>query len=175
MKRLAMLRSWIAGVFGRPAFERDMDEELRFHLERVIEQLVESGVPAAEAQRRAALAFGGVESRKEECRQARGRQLVDELRGAVGYPVRALRRPPAFTAVAVTSLALGIGANTALFSLMEAALWKPVPVRDAAQLRVFSWVSGPRQVMNSTWGNWVRTPTGSRASTSFSFPAYQTL
>jgi predicted permease len=175
MKLLAIVRSAFAGIFARSTFERDMDDELRFHIERVVDSLVQAGIPPAEARRRAVLEFGGLEARKDECREARGLQLADELSGDVRYALRQLRRSPAFTAVAVVSLALGIGANTAILGLIEAALWKPIPVREPDRLRQFSWVSGPRPVMNSSWGNWSRTVAGGRASTSFSYPAYEQL
>ena len=117
--------------------------------------------------------FGGVEARKEDCRQAIGLRLLDDLANDLRYGVRQLKRTPAFTAVAVFSLALGIGANTAIFSLMEAALWKSVGVDEPQRLRLFSWVSGPRAIMNSSSGNWSRVVEGSRASTSFSNRIYK--
>ncbi len=173
MKAIAMLRSWLRGATRRSTFEREMDAELRFHLDSYADDLARSGVPPAEARRRAAAEFGGVEARKEDCRQAIGLRLLDDLANDLRYGVRQLKRTPAFTAVAVVSLALGIGANTAIFSMMEAALWKPVHVSEPHRLRLFSWVSGPRAVMNSSSGNWSRVVEGSRASTSFSYPVYK--
>jgi predicted permease len=172
MKAIATLRSWVRRTARRSTFEREMDEELRFHLDSYADDLVRSGVPRAEARRRAAAEFGGIEARKEDCRQAIGLRLLDDLGNDLRYATRQLKRSPAFTAVAVISLALGIGANTAIFSLMEAALWKSVRVSEPQQLRLFSWVSGPRAVMNSSSGNWSRSAAGSRASTSFSYPIY---
>jgi predicted permease len=83
-----------------------------------------------------------------------------------------LRDSPAFTIVAVVSLALGIGANTAIFTLMEAALWKTIPVKNPEQLRLLSWVSGPNPVMDSSWGQWTQTPS-TASSTSFSYAAFR--
>jgi hypothetical protein len=79
-----------------------------------------------------------------------------------------------FTAVAIMSLALGIGANSAAFSLMEAALWKPISVHEPGGLQLFSWLSGPRTLMKSP-GNWRRTTAGGRISTSFSYPIFDAL
>jgi len=152
-----------------------MDEELRFHIDSYADDLMRSGVPPAEARRRAAAEFGGIEARKEDCRQSIGLRLVDDLCNDLRYALRQLRRSPGFTAVAMISLALGIGANTAILSLMEAALWKPVRVSEPQELRLFSWVSGPRAVMNSSWGNWSRSVAGSHASTSFSHPVFEAL
>jgi predicted permease len=175
MNAFAALRSWMHGTFRRARVERRMDEELRFHIDSYVDDLVQRGVAPEEAQRRAHAELGGVEAKKEECRDALGLRLLDELIADGRYAYRQLRRSPVFTGVAVLSLALGIGANSAIFSLLEAAVWKPLSVHEPERLALFSWVSGPRALMNSSWGNWYRTPTGGRASTSFSYPIYEVL
>ena len=111
-----------------------MQDEMRIHLELYQADLRRRGVPEEEARRRALAEFGSVEGRKEECREAVGLRLFDELRGDIGYAVRLLRRSPAFTVVALLSLALGIGANTAIFSLIDTVLVKTLPVQDPQQL-----------------------------------------
>jgi len=168
MNVVASLRSWMRGTFRRSGVEQQMDDELRFHI-------VRAGLAPEEARRRACREFGGVEVQKEECRDALGLRLLDELVADGRYACRQLRRSPGFTAVAVLSLALGIGATSAIFSLMEAAVWKPIAVPEPERLGLFSWVSGPRSLMNSSWGNWFRTTTGGRASTSFSYPIVDAL
>jgi predicted permease len=175
MNVFASLRSWMRGTFRRSGVERQMDDELRFHIESCTDDLVRAGLAPEEARRRARIELGGVEARKEECRDALGLRLLDELVADGRYACRQLRRAPGFTVVAVLSLALGIGANSAIFSLMEAAVWKPIPVHEPERLGLFSWVSGPRSLMNSSWGNWFRTTTGGRASTSFSYPIFDAL
>jgi len=120
--------------FRRPKFESDMDAELQFHLEAYIDDLLRTGVPRAEALRRARLEFGALESTKDACRQAWGLQFLDELRADLRYALRTLRRSPAFAAVAILSLALGIGANTAIFGLVDAVLLRLLPVRDPQSL-----------------------------------------
>ena len=175
MKALSRFRSWLRSMVHRSRMERDLDAELSFHIERYTEDLVRSGVAPAEASRRARVEFGAVEARKEEMREALGLRLVDELHGDLRYAFRQLRQSPAFTAVAVLSLVLGIGANTAIFSLMEAALWKSIPVRNPEELRLLSWESGANRVMNGINGNMSRTATGGSTSTSFSYPVFLAL
>jgi predicted permease len=170
MRTGARLRSWLRASFHRSRVETDMDRELRFHMERYAEDLVRTGLSPAEAQRRARAEFGAVEARKDECREALGLRLIDDLLADFRYALRMLRDSPAFTIVAVVSLALGIGANTAIFTLMEAALWKTIPVKNPEQLRLLSWVSGPKPAMDSSWGQWTQTPS-TASSTSFSYAA----
>jgi predicted permease len=175
MKALARVRSWCRSAFRRSRLEQELDEERRFHIGRYVDDLRAAGVPAGEARRLAHVEFGAVEAHKEECREAVGLRLLDELAGDLRYAGRQLRRSPGFTTIAVLSLALAIGANAAIFSLMEAALWKTIRVRDPEQLRLFSWISGPNRVMNGINGNMTRTVTGGSTSTSFSYPVFLEL
>lgn len=111
-----------------------MDEELRSHIEAYTEDLIRSGLPRVEAQRCARLEFGGLEAVKEECREARGLRWTDELRQNTRYAFRTLRNAPGFTAAAVLSLAIGIGVNTAIFSIVSAALIRSLPYADPGRL-----------------------------------------
>jgi predicted permease len=171
---LSRLRSLTRALLRRRRFEESLAEEMRFHLEAHAAKLVRAGLPRDEAERRARLVFGSVERAKEDARGARGLRLFDELRGDVRFAVRLLRQAPAFSGVAILSLALGIGANTALVSVMQGVLWKPLPVDRPDDLRVLSWVSGPNLLMNSSWG-WTSTTAGGAASTSWSYPAFDAL
>ena len=127
---LSRLRSFVDIVLRRDRFERQMREEMQQHLELRSADLEREGLPRAEALRRARLEFGGIDSAKDDCRQARGVRLLDELTQDVRYAWRLMTRTPGFTAAAILSLALGIGANTAIFSLIDAVLMRTLPLAD---------------------------------------------
>jgi predicted permease len=134
MSLIARVKSWLRVSRRRADFEREMQDEMRIHLDLYQADLRRRGVPEEEARRRAFAEFGSVDARKEECRDAVGLRLVNELRGDVSYAFRLLRRSPAFTLVALLSLGLGIGANTAIFSLIDTVLVKTLPVDDPQRL-----------------------------------------
>jgi putative ABC transport system permease protein len=121
-------------LFKRRQMEGEMSEELKFHLDSRAQDLVNSGLSPAEAMRQARLEFGGMEGYKEQCREARGTNYWDEVRRNVLYATRMARKSRGFTALVIVVLALGIGVNASIFSVVNAALLRPLPYREPGKL-----------------------------------------
>jgi predicted permease len=148
----------LRSVFRRKAVEAELDEELQFHLERQIELQIAQGVAPEEARNAALRAVGGMAQIKEECRDMRKVNLLENLMQDLRYAGRTFRKSPGFTAIAVLSLAFGIGTNTAIFSLIDAVLLKSLPVNHPEELAALEPLS----------------PEGKRGW-GFSYPAYLDL
>jgi len=128
------LRTWVQAILRRSRMESEMDAELRFHIEAYAQDLIRNGVSGEEGLRRARLEFGGIERAKEECRDARGINFTENLLQDLRHGARLLGRSPVFTVVAILSLALGIGANIAIFQLIDAVRLRTIPVKEPSRL-----------------------------------------
>jgi macrolide transport system ATP-binding/permease protein len=124
----------LRALFRRREMENELDDELRFHFDRQVEKLLQSGLALPEARRRARLIFGGAEQIKEGCRDSRGVHLLETLGKDVGYALRALRKSPGFTLVAILTLAFGMGINTTIFSFFYTLVLRPLPVKDPGSI-----------------------------------------
>jgi predicted permease len=131
---LKRLRSLLRVLKSRRDFEQKMTEELRFHLEQYADDLVRLGVPPPEAARRARIQFGSLNSAKEECREARGLRVFDELARQLRHAARLLRKTPGFTATALVTLAVCLGANLTIFAVVDSILLRPLPFPDPGRL-----------------------------------------
>jgi putative ABC transport system permease protein len=133
---MSRLVSIVRFLFRREQVERDIDQELRYHVDRQTEVNIARGMDPEEARRQAILSVGAIGSLKEECREARSGHFFETLWRDVTYGMRVLRKNPGFSLVAILTLALGIGANTAIFSLVYGVLLRPLPYHNGQELVV---------------------------------------
>jgi len=119
--------NWVQRLFKRSKMESQLDKELSFHIAQHTEDLMAQGYSRDEARRQALIAFGGAEKAKEECREARGTRWLEDFLHDVRYAIRCLVQKPGFATVALLTLALGTGATTVMFSLLDGVLLKPLP------------------------------------------------
>ena len=165
----------IQTLFRKEKIDAEMAEEMRLHLERRTQANLAAGMSADEARYAAQRQFGGVDQLKETAREQRGGVWLEQLFQDLRYAVRQLRRTPGFATVAVLSLALGIGANTAIFSLVDDVLLKMLPVKNPSELVLFHWASKVGWV-GQVSGSWEMNPVTKVATcTSFSARAFESF
>ena len=131
---LSRLRTIARSLFHRRGFEEGLAEEMRFHLEQYTDDLIAAGHSPEEAARRARIEFGNVDNVTLDCREARGLRVFDTLQQRLRYAARILRKQPAFTATALATLAITVGANLAIFAIVDVVLLRPLPFRDPDRL-----------------------------------------
>jgi predicted permease len=166
----------IATLFRREHHNREIDAELRHHIDSHAEDLIRTGMPRAEALRQARIALGGLERAKEECRDAIGVSLIESFLQDLRFGLRMLRKNPGFTAIAVLTLALGIGANTAIFTLIDAVLLKSLPVKDPKSLVLLEWANPAGEGKVHLWmdgSGW--DDHGRTVGTPFSYPIFEQI
>jgi predicted permease len=147
---LSDIRHRLRALFAHASVEQELDDELSFHIAREAEKYERQGMPYEAALRRARLEFGGIEHIKEVSRDTRGTARLESIARDLRYAVRSLRSRPAFTLTVIAMLALGIGANTAIFTLVDALVLRPLPVPHPEQLVI---VSDPAGVNNNNVGS----------------------
>src|SRR6476469_4776333 len=136
---MRVLISRLKGLFAGQRQDQELSEELQAHLEMLVEENRRKGMPEEEARRIAAVTLGGIAQTEEAYREARGLHFVQTFLQDLRYALRTLRRAPGFAAVVVISLALGIGANTAIFSALNAVMLRMLPVKEPGQLVMLQW------------------------------------
>jgi putative ABC transport system permease protein len=167
MRWITMIRLHVRSLLNRSRADEEIDEELRYHVERQADELVARGMDAVEARYAALRMMGGVDQQREHCRDALGFRFADEAGRDLGHALRSLVRHRTFTAVTVLTLAVGSGANAAIFSIFNQALLRPLPVPAPAQLVNLS-SPGPKTGRTSTSSTF-------RAEDVFSYPLFRDL
>ncbi len=172
-----LMRRLLAFLTRPQRLESDTAEELQFHLEKETEKNIAAGLSPEEARRRARIAFGGIDQTREALREVHRGRFIEALGQDLRYGWRMLRKSPGFSMIAVLTLGLGIGANTAIFSLIDAIIFRSMPIADPRSLIVFEWEAhkGPGNISYRNFGDCDESHDGSTGAhgCSFSLPFFR--
>src|SRR5579859_409890 len=169
------MRTWWRASAQPHRLNRQIHDELEFHIQSHAEDLIRKGMEPAEALRRARAELGSISAGRENCRAAWGTRFFDELFADLRFTARMLRKSPAFTAIAIGSLALGIGANTVIFTVAQHMLLDRLSVPHPDELRLLWWTEPVHGIVKDMWGWFDMNQSGGQSSTAFSYPVFQQL
>lgn len=175
MTRLRVLIAGVKGLFIKRRQDQELNEELRTHLDMLVEDNRRKGMSEEQAHRAAGVTFGGIAQTEEAYREASGLRFVETFLQDLRYAARMLRRTPGFAAVVILSLALGIGANTAIFSAIDAVMLRLLPVEEPQQLVMLQWHAAkwPEKYVQDLEGNSFGNEHDGQSSYSFTYAQYQ--
>ena len=173
--RMRVIVAKLSGLFGRRKADLDFDEEMRMHLHLLTEQGIRRGLSPEEARSAAHRQFGNIPLLQQSQREMRSMMSLANLGRDLRFAARQLRRNPSLATIAIVSLALGIGANTAIFTIAKKVLLDSLPVKNPQDLRLLTWVSGHQQPVPPVWGDVGATEEGGLSSTAFSYPVLEEL
>jgi hypothetical protein len=176
MRLILRISGTFRALFLRRRLDRDLDEELQSYLELLIHEKTAAGMDAEQARRQARLELGGAEQVKEQVRDIRRGAMLDSLIQDMRYAVRMMNKRRGFALMVVLTIALGIGANTAIFNLIDAALLKPLPVGNPHELVILNWTThiNPFGRLVRRVSGWiVDTNSGLQSCSSFSYPIFE--
>src|SRR5277367_4455470 len=180
MRWLRSLFSRLGEIFGKRRREQEFSAEMESHLQMHIEDNLRTGMSPPEARRQALMKLGGMEQTRENYRERRGLPLLETFLRDMRFAFRVLRKNLGFTFVVVLTLAIGIGANTAIFSVLESQLWRPLPFPDSERLVDVHTVlrKNPRQwdmITNSTCRAWAEQSHAFSSLGAYNFPSLRNL
>jgi predicted permease len=176
MGKFREIGSRIRGLFGKDRLDRELDEEMTAHIEMLVEENLRHGMTIEGARRAARRSFGGVTQTMEAYRDQRGLPMLETLGQDLRYGLRMLRKNPGFTTVAVLTLALGIGANTAIFSVLDAVMLQTLPVRNPQQLVLVNWTATDWPgVLEDLEGTNRKDPNGGWVGEPVAYPIFEAL